>query len=221
MRSCDNGLFCDGARELRRRRSTVSPASRPTTVGWRRPAPIDTCDEDDRLHRQRTRRSTRRCATTALFCNGAGDLRHRALGCQAGIAAVRLRRRRRLHRRTAATRPATPCLNIPPPTRSATTVAFCNGARRSATRSLDCTGRHRRPTIDDGVSLHRRLLRRGRRRRSSTHAVDALCDDGAFCNGAETCDQASSTARRAQPPSTDDGVPLHRRLLRRGRGRRW
>ncbi len=36
--------------------------------------------------------------------------------------------------------------------------------------------------------------------------LDSECDDGAFCNGAETCDVASGTCQAGTPPACDDGA---------------
>jgi len=36
--------------------------------------------------------------------------------------------------------------------------------------------------------------------------VDADCDDGVFCNGAETCDTATGICQAGTPPDCDDGV---------------
>jgi hypothetical protein len=46
---------------------------------------------------------------------------------------------------------------------------------------------------------------RGLRAVSFPCQTDAACDDGIFCNGAETCQPATGTCRPGTPPSCDDG----------------
>ena len=80
--------------------------------------------------------------------------------------------------------------------------AFCNGAETCNAVS-DCQA-GAPPNADDGVGctddscdeVNDAIV---------NLANDANCDDGAFCNGAETCD-AVSDCQAGAPPNADDGV---------------
>ena len=59
------------------------------------------------------------------------------------------------------------------------------------------------PRLHGWHRLYRRHLRRGERPDCST-PVDAQCDDGFFCNGAETCDAAVGCKPGTAPTLTDN-----------------
>ena len=80
--------------------------------------------------------------------------------------------------------------------------AFCNGAETCDATS-DCQAGVA-PSIDDGVSCTDDSCDEDADAIVNT-ANDGLCDDGAFCNGAETCD-ATSDCVAGPAPSIDDGV---------------
>jgi hypothetical protein len=80
--------------------------------------------------------------------------------------------------------------------------AFCNGAETcdpvgdcQAGTPVDC---------DDGVGCTVDACNEGTDSCDNTPS-DALCDDGAFCNGAETCD-AVNDCQAGTPVDCDDGV---------------
>src|SRR5687768_16533426 len=80
--------------------------------------------------------------------------------------------------------------------------AFCNG--REVCGSDGACTQGAAPLMDDGVDCTTDLC--DEVADEVLHEVDhTLCDDGVFCNGAETCDALADFLVGA-PPSVDDGI---------------
>jgi cysteine-rich repeat protein len=80
--------------------------------------------------------------------------------------------------------------------------AFCNGQETCDSGSGCLAGTP--PATDDGVACTTDSCDEDDDVVVHT-PDDALCDDGLYCNGSETCD-ASSDCQPGAPPATDDGV---------------
>ena len=133
-----------------------------------------------------------------LFCNGAESC-DTLTGCQAGPPPV-------LDDGVACTVDAcdevADAVTHTPDDAACDDGAFCNGAETCDLVS-DCQAGPP-PLLDDGVACTVDAC--DEVADAVTHTPDdAACDDGAFCNGAETCDLVSD-CQAGPPPLLDDGV---------------
>ena len=191
---CDNGLFCDGA-ETCDAVSDCQPGAVPGCddgVG----CTVDACDEVGDTCANTTDDSL---CDNGLFCDGA-ETCSATLDCQAGTAP-------NCNDGVGCTldscNETTDVCDNAPADGLCDDGAFCNGAE-TCDAALDCQAAA--PVdCDDAVACTVDACNEIFDRCDNT-ATDALCDDGTFCNGAETCD-ALLDCQAGPPPTCDDGVP--------------
>ena len=92
-------------------------------------------------------------------------------------------------------------------TRSATTACSATASETCDTEVENCEAGTAPVVTDDGIACTADVLRRDERRcgRERTRSTTRSCDDGLFCNGAETCDAAEGCLA-GEAPTTDDGI---------------
>lgn len=191
--SCDNGVFCDGVEYCDTRFDCQSDAPPDCDDGVE--CTIDFCDFN-----------SDQCASEpddffcddGLFCNG-WEVCDPSLGCVAGPPAdcddgIRCTR-------DACDENTWRCTHAPDES-ACDDGLFCNGIEHCDANG-DCTP-GTPPICDDGVACT--VDSCDEATRACVHkADDSTCDDGRFCNGAETCDLVAG-CRAGAPPHCDDGV---------------
>ena len=80
--------------------------------------------------------------------------------------------------------------------------AFCNGAE-ACNPEFGCVG-GTAPVLDDGIACTTDTCNEGADRVDHA-AVDSVCDDGAFCNGEESC-SATLGCQSGTAPTVSDGI---------------
>jgi hypothetical protein len=190
---CDDGLFCNGAETCDA--LLGCQAGTPPSLDDGVACTVGSCDEATDTIVQTP--SDALC-DDGLFCNGA-ETCDALLGCQAGTPPS-------LEDGVACTvgscDEATDTIVQTPSNALCDDGLFCNGAE-TCDAVLGCQPGNA-PGLDDGVACTIDTCD------ESTGAVvhtpsDALCDDGLFCNGAETCNPLLG-CQAGTPPSLEDGV---------------
>ncbi|MEE8310866.1 MAG: malectin domain-containing carbohydrate-binding protein [Candidatus Binatia bacterium] len=190
---CDNGFFCDG------------PETCDVVFGCQPPIPLDlddgvdcTDDSCDETAGVIVHAPNHAFCDDALFCNGA-ETCHVADDCQAGTPPV-------MDDAVDCTVDScdedTDTLLHVPSDALCDDALFCNGTE-TCDAVADCQA-GAAPGLDDGVDCTQDSCD------ETADAVvhtpdDANCDDGQFCNGAETCDPVAGCADAA-PLTIDDGI---------------
>ncbi|MFQ5514510.1 MAG: hypothetical protein ACE5FG_08715, partial [Myxococcota bacterium] len=191
--ACSDGLFCNGAEVCDA--LLDCQAGTPPVVDDGVACTVDVCDE---ATAQVLHTADDTVCDDALFCNGA-EFCDVTLGCQPGTPPF-------LDDGIACTvdtcdEVADQVLNTPDDT-LCDDALFCNGAE-TCDPVLDCQSGVP-PTTDDGVSCT--VDGCDETTDTITHTPsDALCDNGLFCDGAETCDPALD-CQTNPPPNVDDGI---------------
>jgi len=195
-RSCtQNGTFCDGPEECNPANGMCESTGEPVGLDDGIPCTVDGCDEVGDVV---THTPDDDVCDDSVFCTGV-ETCHVTLGCQTSPPVG-------LDDGVGCTDDA--CIEA---SQSFThTVndancddgAFCNGAE-TCHATLDCQG-GTPPTQSDGVACTDDSCDEVNDVVVNT-PNDANCDDGAFCNGAETCD-AALNCQAGTPPTLSDGV---------------
>ena len=191
--SCQNGLFCDGEEVCNAAMGCIQGAPPDLSDGV--PCTVDSCSEatDTILHTPFDG-----LCDNGLFCDGA-ETCHPLVGCQEAAAG-----------------PASDGLDCTIDSCDETTDTvthtanhticqnglFCDGAE-VCDLNLGC-----QPgppvVVDDGLSCTQDICNEADQ--SVLHLpIDALCDDGLYCNGNETCDVIFD-CQPGTPPNVSDGV---------------
>jgi len=192
---CDDGLFCNGAETCN---AGSCQAGTPPNCNDGVACTTDSCNE-----------STDSCNNTpnngacsdGLFCNGA-ETCHATLGCQAGTAP-------NCNDGVACTtdtcNESTDSCNNTPNNGACSDGLFCNGSE-TCHATLGCQA-GTAPNCNDGVACTADSCN------ESTDSCNnipnnAACDDGLFCNGAETCNAGAGCVAGSDPcpgQSCDEG----------------
>ena len=186
---CDNSLFCDGV-EICDALLDCQPGADPCDDGVA--CTLDTCDE---ISDACTNAPDDTACGNGLFCDGA-EICDAVLGCQSGTDPC--------DDGVACTvdtcdEVANACGNTVDDTLCDDGL-FCNGTE-TCDAALDC--QPGTDPCDDGVACTVDVCDEVANACGNT-ADDTLCDDGLFCNGAETCDAALDCQAGTNP--CDDGV---------------
>jgi len=191
--NCDDGAFCNGAESCDAASGCQAGAAPSTDDGVA--CTDDSCDEDTDVIVNAVNDGN---CDDGAFCNGA-ETCDAAIGCEAGEAP--------------STDDGVECTDDSCDEDTDVIVnavndgncddgAFCNGAE-SCDAAIGCEAGEA-PSTDDGVECTDDSCDEDTD--SIVNAVnDGNCDDGAFCNGAESCDAAIG-CEAGEAPSTDDGV---------------
>ena len=192
-RACNDGLFCNGAETCDAQRGCLAGTAPGLTDNVACTA--DTCDEATRavVHTPESAR-----CDDGLFCDGA-ETCDAVRGCQAGAPPV-------LTDNVACTSDTCDEANDrivhSPDDGACSDGAFCNGAETCDAVRGCLAGVA--PAVDDNVPCTTDACDEAADRITHT-PVNARCDDGAFCNGPETCDAARGCLA-GTPPVVADNV---------------
>ncbi|TFH25223.1 MAG: hypothetical protein E4H03_01420 [Myxococcales bacterium] len=188
---CDDGAFCTGVETCDDQRDCLAGAAPDCEEGIA--CTVDLCDTatDDCIHLP----DATRCADGS-FCNGA-EVCDAADGCLAGSLpvcddAINCTA-------DACNEALGGCIHQPVDWVCDNGV-FCDGAETCSAQEGCIAGPP--PACNDGVSCTHDICDRTADACASS-ADDALCDDGAFCNGAETCDATTGCAAGTAPVCAD------------------
>jgi hypothetical protein len=190
---CDNGLFCDGAETCDAVLDCQAGTAPVVDDGVS--CTVDSCDEatDTIVHAPQDL-----LCTDGLFCNGV-ETCDALLGCEAGTAPS-------LDDGVGCTvgscDEATDTVVQTPTDSLCDNGLFCDGAE-TCDAVLDCQA-GTAPSLDDGVGCTVGSCDEATDTVVQT-PTDSLCDNGLFCDGAETCN-AVLDCQAGTAPSLDDGV---------------
>ncbi|MEE2789743.1 MAG: hypothetical protein VX589_20550 [Myxococcota bacterium] len=190
---CNDSLFCNG-------RETCSAvngcqAGTPPVLDDTQPCTIDTCNEDTDTIEHRP--DDTRC-DDGLFCNGVEQCDANA-GCRMGVPPGR---DDGISCTIDTCNEGTDTIEHRPDDTRCDDGLFCNGVEQ-CDRQFDCQS-GQELDLDDGVDCTEDLCDEVNDR--IVHQTnDNLCDNGLFCDGAETCD-ANDDCQPGIPPTLNDRV---------------
>ncbi len=191
--ACDDGAFCNGVETCHATLGCQAGSAPNCSDGVG--CTVDTCNEAGDSCDHAT--SDAACDDGA-FCNGTESC-HATLDCQSGTPPT-------ISDSVACTNDfcdeANDRIVNDPLDTNCDDGAFCNGAE-TCDAALGCL-QGKGPDCDDSISCTTDACNESLD--ACTHTTDDnVCDDGAFCNGLETC-SAGGGCQPGTPPTVDDGV---------------
>ncbi len=191
--NCDNGLFCDGAETCDAVNDCEAGAA--PTIDDGVSCTADSCDE---ANDQVVNAPSDAVCDDGAFCNGA-ETCDAVNDCQAGTAPTV---------DDGVTCTIDLCDEVNDTVRNDANDGLCDdGAFCNGTETCDATNGCQAgvgPVVDDGVSCTIDSCNEVTDTVANV-ATDGLCDDGAFCNGSETCD-AAADCQAGTAPVVSDGI---------------